>query len=285
MQPFYRKIDRALFYWKTLTTKFFRHWIEVKRPKVKTFIYGIAYTANFLLTGSSQFPSPFDVDLVETSYGKFKMRPHTVDMIYISPSFERLDIDYLLRLIKRISRSGKKVLFLDIGANIGIYSIRVGNASKKSQNVHVMAFEAAKSTYDLLTKNIDINGLVEKITPFNSAIYSEDNKELNFSFNPLASGESGLNNQGTEKVNTMTLDTLSIDKVSSYDVIIFKMDVEGAEKEVFKGASRILDLDKEFYFLIEDFVKPEIVKQLEDMGASFLCKFTPYNSWWHFVKQ
>ena len=71
----YKRSDRFLFYWKTFTIKFFRHWVEVKRPKLKTFIYGIIYTAKYLLTNTSQFPSPFNVDLVDAERIKIDPLP------------------------------------------------------------------------------------------------------------------------------------------------------------------------------------------------------------------
>jgi FkbM family methyltransferase len=281
----YKKTDRLLFYWKTFTVKFFKHWFEVKRPKLKTFIYNIAYTAKYLLTNTSQFPSPFNVDMVETLFGKFRIRPHTVDMIYISPSFERRDIDYLLRLVIILNDAGKSILLADIGANIGAYCIAVGNTLKNRPNTHIIAVEPAKSTYKLLAVNIELNGLADRITLFNYAAFSRDDQELNFSFNPCSPGESGLSEHGTDKVVTKTLNTLLADKAPFFDVIIFKMDIEGAEEEVFKGTSGILDLNKEFYFLIEDIVNPGIIAYLENMGAEFIGKLTPYNSWWRYAKQ
>jgi hypothetical protein len=87
------------------------------------------------------------------------------------------------------------------------------------------------------------------------------------------------------KVIARTLDTVSGDNADACDVLIFKMDVERFEREILIGAQKMLNPGIDCYFLIEDFVNPEIIRYLENIGAGFICKLTPYNSWWHYRRK
>jgi FkbM family methyltransferase len=284
MQFKYSIKDKALFYLRYFFLKVFSIWFEVKRPKLKMFLYEMLYSAWKLMDYKSQKPSPFKTDMVETVFGRFRIRPYTVDMANVSPAFERMDVDFLLTSIGRLVKENKKILFIDIGADLGTFSVTVGNRHRDYSALSLMAVEPADSSFGILEENIRLNGLEDKATLHHLALYSEDGLELDFSFNPTAPGTSGLSagGEGTVKVMTKTLDTLLSDKIGSYDALVLKMDVEGAESAILRGAQKTLKSIKETYLMVEDFVNPEVIKNLEEMGARFITKLTPYNSFWVF---
>jgi FkbM family methyltransferase len=252
------------------------------------FIYEMLYSSMKLVKYTSLFPSPFNIDLIETKFGKFKVRPYTTDMSNVSPSFERRDINYLIRLLSSLTKQKHRVLFLDIGADIGTFAITVGNLFKDYRNLSIMAFEPSPSSYQILQENIRLNGLHDKVNIYNVALFSEDNRELAFLFNSKAPGSSGLkftssdNEKKMSKVVVRTLDSLIAEQVNDYDILVLKLDVEGVEGEVLDGAKQILNAQKEVYLLLEDFVNPDIIEYLEKTGARFIRKLTPYNSWWYY---
>jgi len=53
---------------------------------------------------------------------------------------------------------------IDVGANIGVFSIYAVSESKNSK---VYSYEPMKTSYDLLLKNIELNNLENSIRPFN----------------------------------------------------------------------------------------------------------------------
>lgn len=285
----YRLKDKIIFYWKYFITKIFYIWFEVKTPKFKMFLYELLYSSMKFIDRASLLPSPFKDDLVETKFGLFKIRPGTVDMSNVSPAFERRDVDYLLDLIRQLMKSGKRILFADIGADIGTFTVTVGNRFRDYDKIFIAAFEPANSSYALLEENIKLNRLEDKTGKYKFALFNEDDREMEFSFNIKAPGASGLGRQGSsadrQKVFTKTLDSLLIDKITSYDVIVLKIDVEGVETEVLQGGSKILHSVKDVYLLLEDFVNPLIIDYLENIKAEFICKLTPYNSWWRIVNK
>jgi FkbM family methyltransferase len=275
--------DKVLFYFDYFTRKVFWLWFEVKRPKLRMFLYEMMYSAMKFKDRSSLVPSPFDVSFVETVFGKFRVRPRTVDMSNASPAFERRDVDYLLSLMDGLTRAGKKVLFLDVGADIGTFIVTVGNRFRDCEGFRAFAFEPADSSFRILEENVRLNNLGSRAELFQFPLYSEDDLELDFSFNPDAPGSSGLISPGpgaTGTVVTRTMDTVLHDRLAAHDVLVIKMDVEGAETEVLKGAEKTLRAGKEVYLLVEDFVKTDIISFLEEKGAVFLAKLTPYNSFW-----
>jgi FkbM family methyltransferase len=282
--------NRIAFYWKYFISKVFCIWFEVKKPKVEMFLYEMLYSSAKFLDYSAMLPSPFATDTVITNFGTFRVRPHTVDMTNCSPAFERKDVDYLLNLVDRFRKKENKMIFFDIGADIGTFTVTVGNRFRDYDNLQIMAFEPSPSSFALLKQNVALNCLERKVDARNFALFSEDNRELDYHFNQSAPGSSGVrmsseNGMTQEKVLARTLDAVSGDDADAYDVLIFKIDVEGVEVEVLKGALKTLTSGKDIFLLVEDFVDPEIIQYLENIGARFLCKLTPYNSWWYFCRK
>lgn len=279
--------DRLSFYLRYFTSKVLLLLFEVKKPRFKLFFYEICYSAKKFVDRESLLPSPFKSDIVETRFGKFKIRPQTTDMANASPAFERSDMDYLLNLCRGMKKENRKILVFDVGADIGTFTVTLGNYLKDCETFRIMAFEPAQSSFAVLEENIFLNGLTGRVSAYNLALYSQDSREIDYIFNPNAPGSSGLRISGvagtpSKKVLTRTLDSVVAEKKSGYDTFIFKIDVEGVEIEVLKGADCILHSGKDVYMIVEDFVNPEIVTYLGNIGATFLRKLTPYNSWWYY---
>lgn len=204
--------DKIVFYLEYIVLKICFIWFEVKKPKSKMFLYEILYSIKKFINRSSLPKSPFKENLIRTKFGIFRIRPYTVDMSTVSPAFERRDIDYLLRLIHKQKDVGEKILFVDIGADIGTFAITVGNQFKNYDRLFIVAFEPAKSSYALLEENVKINNLKNKVELYEFALFNENNREIEFQFNPDAPTASWLNlsasSKSSLKVSTKTLDFL-----------------------------------------------------------------------------
>jgi FkbM family methyltransferase len=146
---------------------------------------------------------------------------------------------------------------IDIGAHIGHYTII---ASKRvGLNGQVVAIEADPNNFEMLNRNIELNKLTNVIA-LNYAVYSRPAKIKLY----LAGQESGHTiystvmsdrAQSEEKfvdVEANTLDLLlQSNGIKQEDVNWIKIDVEGAEYEVLKGATNILSKSKDISLLIE----------------------------------
>jgi FkbM family methyltransferase len=155
-------------------------------------------------------------------------------------------------------------IVVDVGAHIGRYTII---ASKRvGTNGKVIAIEAHPGNYEMLNRNIELNGLTN-VTTLNYAVYSKESKiklympdeefgytmhhSIMFSYLSPKYSLKGKENEKFIEVNANTLDNLLQKNGLSREVNWIKIDVEGAEFEVLKGATEILSNSKEICLLIE----------------------------------
>ena len=146
-------------------------------------------------------------------------------------------------------------IVVDIGAHMGRYTIigtkRVGAQGK------VVAIEAHPGNFEMLKSNIKLNQLTNVI-PLNYAVYSKETKiklylpevESGYTiYNTIMSNRARTEDKFVE-VSANTLDYILQSKGIT-DVNWIKIDVEGAEFEVLKGASNVLSKSKDIALLIE----------------------------------
>jgi FkbM family methyltransferase len=158
-----------------------------------------------------------------------------MDTSYFDLKFNRNNI-----IIEEINKLETGQSFLDIGANIGYYSLL---ASKKIGNSgRVYSFEPSSREFRRLLKNIEINNCTN-IIPSNIAL-SDSNNEIYFS---IAQGHTGLNSFTIEDesvyktpqiIKAMKLDNYFNSENRKFQLA--KIDVEGAELLVLKGMENIL---------------------------------------------
>jgi FkbM family methyltransferase len=137
---------------------------------------------------------------------------------------------------------------IDVGAAFGIYTMI---ASKKvGPKGKVVAIEPQPEIFKLLNCNIKLNKLFN-VVPLNYATYSTATKLKLYSNYSVISERPGKNNPGFLEVSGNTLDYLisQVEEVKKINWI--KIDVEGAEFEVLKGATGILSKSTDISLLIE----------------------------------
>jgi len=127
--------------------------------------------------------------------------------------------------------------YLDIGANIGTYSLYA--ASLVGDKGVVDAFEAGPETSDKLKKQITLNQLSQ--VNLHCVAVSDKNGEINFDLTAddctaHISFDDG-DNDGLRKIKTVRLDDY-LNPVVNY--AMGKMDIEGAEILALKGAENML---------------------------------------------
>lgn len=164
---------------------------------------------------------------------------HVESAIYFR-AFETLCVSVVLDYLKPGG------VFVDVGANVGYYSLLAKKRAGPSGRV--LAFEANPKTLIKLKRNIEMNEL-DGIEVFEGAL-SDKAGTLQL-FAPTSTfhhgiknhGESSLRNQGWAEhveftVQADTLDARLPGDVKQIDVL--KIDVEGSEPMVFRGAEQTI---------------------------------------------
>lgn len=145
------------------------------------------------------------------------------------------------RLLRDIAKINKAKTVLDVGANVGYFSMLCRELYPKSK---IYAFEPIPKTFDCLKKNFEKDMNTEV---FNLAV---GNKEgvLKMSFNEENSAVSTVDDKGDIKVKSVTLDSFCKERnIDSIDIL--KIDTETFESYVLSGARSILKGVK--YILME----------------------------------
>jgi FkbM family methyltransferase len=170
--------------------------------------------------------------------------------------------DDLLQLF----RPTKGDVVVDVGAYLGRYTLTSSNLVGKSGRV--VAIEGDPSHYEMLNKNLKLNK-TSNVTAISCMVGSKDMRLLfgspddyilvsskdmttNYQGNLYKEfDETGKAQMGNTTVHLNTLDNLLIKEHGINEVNWMKIDVEGAELEVLKGAHTILSNSKRIKLLIE----------------------------------
>ncbi len=125
-------------------------------------------------------------------------------------------------------------VMLDIGANMGYYSVRVGQLASRGK---VFAFEPDPGNFATLSKNLALNNITN-VQPINAALSNKPDT-LRLYKHPFNVGDYRLYNDGdfTEFVD---VPTVKVDDVVDQRIDLIKIDVQGFEYFALKGAERLL---------------------------------------------
>jgi len=151
-----------------------------------------------------------------------------------------------LRMIQALLNP--KSVVIDIGANTGWYSLSL---SKHIPKGRIVAFEPLPEIYSLLKRNIELNHC-KNIRALNIGL-AEKKGACEFYYNPKVTGATSLRDLNPEaKAKKVTCKVETLDSMmrrlpSHIDLI--KIDVEGAELLVIKGALALLRATTPVLFL------------------------------------
>jgi FkbM family methyltransferase len=186
-----------------------------------------------------------------SSVGFFFSRKGTLDFQFANYAYEWNVKQFIFKHYKDYN------IFLDIGANIGTYSLLLAKMGLKCY-----AFEPARENFLAFKINILLNDLGDKITPYNFGLGSK-NCEEDFVFETINTGASHLLSSAhfdtsvvgpkkNEKVDIKTLDSIINQlNLNKTDRIIIKIDTEGMEPMVLQGAQGFINDYPNILFIIE----------------------------------
>lgn len=207
--------------------------------KLKEFYESKCYTAIKILKKNLIFFTPNDLTkwLVNTTLTK---EPETINWIN---NFKK-----------------KKIIFWDIGANLGLYSIY---AAIKHKNILIYSFEPSVNNLRILSRNIFINNLQKKIIINQIPLTNKKDRYLSMNQRSFIEGDA-LNTFG-EKFNFEGKETKSTHNYQIYGTTIdslisgkstrppnyIKIDVDGIEHLILSGGKKLLQNKSILSIIIE----------------------------------
>ena len=200
------------------------------------FIYNHPLNANNRMGGLSRFFkwqisakfNPYPIVYPYTENSKILMwkgLPGATGNLYCG-LMEYNDMGFLLHLLRPDD------LFVDIGANIGVYTI----LASSEIGAKTMAIEPIPSTYKNLMDNIFVNRIHEKVQALNIGLGSKQGL-LKFT----KSFDTVNHVATTNETDTVDVEVNTLDAVLKQSPILIKIDVEGFETEVLNGARKTLE--------------------------------------------
>lgn len=184
----------------------------------------------FAVTGKvTNSTSLFKLDRRDCKY-PFWLRVPSSDVRIYEQIFAKQEYDFRTSVQPRV--------IVDAGANIGLASIYFAN---KYPDAKILAIEPEQSNFELLQKN---TGPYANVIAIQAALWHK-NEEINvvdpgvgkWGFRTEEKDSSGKLADGTcQVVASVTLDKI-IDDYDLGRIDILKLDIEGAEKEVFSNTS------------------------------------------------
>ena len=138
----------------------------------------------------------------------------------------------------------KATHFLDCGANIGLYTVLIG---QRFPDLALHAFEPVTATRDRLRRNLALNGLEERAEIHGIAL-SASRGEAEIAVDPRSTGvatlsddEAGLTRRGFSRTETVPLAPLSDILPLTGARPAIKLDVEGHELDALAGMTGLLE--------------------------------------------
>jgi len=192
--------------------------------------------------------------------------------IYLGNVFERSTKQALRRLVR------PSALVLDIGANIGAHTLYL--AQLVGPHGRVLSFEPTDFAFQKQARNFSLNpDLARRIVAHQCFLAAQDEADIPeaiYSSWPLPRGEDRHAKHLGEEMPTKAARARSLDSIlADYDdarVQLVKLDVDGYECEVLRGASRLLKVVRPV-FVME--LAPYVLGERGSSLDEFLSFFTP----------
>ncbi|MEZ5690538.1 MAG: FkbM family methyltransferase [Rickettsiales bacterium] len=173
------------------------------------------------------------------------------EFLWLGWLFEKTELTLVGDLIK------PNMNIIDVGANIGLYSIYAAKLTNNQTNI--WSFEPSRKTASLLTQNITLNECEDVINIYEVALSNKESSSLLASDSGygdaysylLSSDKKDTKHEHSETVEVTTLDSwISRNNINKIDFL--KVDIEGGEYLFFQGAEKTLKTNNNIVIMFEN---------------------------------
>jgi FkbM family methyltransferase len=164
---------------------------------------------------------------------------HLRDVLQREIYFHEFDKKQLGKLIAQIPADG---ICIDVGANVGFYSLHI--AKKLKENGRIYSLEPDPNLFQILKTNCSLNEFGKKIRTYNYALSNTSQRRSFFIAPAHCSGGGSLHLHDSLPGTSIEVYCISLDAFVRAEQIeridFIKIDVEGFEFEVIEGAHQLM---------------------------------------------
>lgn len=248
-------------------------------PGINRFLSRTLRPVAFLIPERYQFPVKGVFSLKIDSKHKILLEGHYTSLLLRKlfwGGIQKYEYDSVRIFMEMVKKSKT---FIDIGANVGYYSLVAGALNPKA---NIVAFEPFPDTYEVLKRNIKLNGF-HNITAEKLALSEKEGEETffykiseDFPDEPYQlAGDNSLANYDRDEKRTIKVKITTLDdyakKQNLPKVDLIKMDTETTEFFILKGARDILTNDRPVILseVLKGFNEKELENYLKKLNYSF----------------
>lgn len=181
---------------------------------------------------------------------------------------------YYSRVYDQLFKPEKDDIIVDVGAHIGVYTLKAAKLVGKKGKV--FAFEPESQNFNLLLKNIALNR-AKNVVPLNLGLSNFEGKARLY-LDPQNVGGHSLKYDETKnwcEIRVSTLD-LILARLNIKSVDLMKIDVEGQERAVLEGCSKLLGQKRIKKIVVAAYHYPTEEKEIKQFLSK--CDFNIYTA-------
>ena len=245
----------------------------IKINKLLKYLTKIPFLKRFLPSTIRRICSLIKIEFFNIKYNGIHLRLKITDAvdrhILFRGEYENEQIEYLHDLIEKYQIK----FFLDIGSNIGLYSIL---AEKRFPEIKIFAFEPHPDAFVRLENNLRLNKS-KNVISYNIALSNKNKKSFlsiennhKKAFKNFQSGGAQVNDSGNIAICLSKGDDIL---KNTGDILGIKIDVEGHENLVISGINELLVKNKVFIQIeIHNVYFSKVNQILNDLGYNQIKK-------------
>lgn len=210
--------------------------------------------------------------VADSRIGKFYCRGNTTDFMYINYNYEIAVKEFIEKHISEYNT------FMDIGACIGDYTVWMAKSGYQC-----LAFEPVPGNFESLYRNLAYNDLKGKVKAFPIGLGAKA-EYADFEIRGVNKGASKRVEE-IEKTSAINIQIHKLDDISSQlklskkSKVMMKLDVEGMEIDVLRGAEKFIQNTENLLIIMEATLtgRDELMKYLLEVGDFEFHDIDTYN--------